>query len=274
MEGHRDGDTSSPSLDFQILGPIDVRSGSHRVDIGGPRQRAVLAMLLLSADRVVPVDRLVEAVWGGRPPTTSRTQVAICVARLRKAFRSVGAGDVIATIAPGYLLHSAGHRIDAVLFADQVERAQIAAQLRQTADAIALFRKALGLWRGSALAGVSSYLTESEATRLEELRLGAVEQYAALQLERGWHQQVVAALTPVVRDQPLREHARATLMLAHYRSGLRAESLELFRQARRLFVDELGLEPGRMLQDLHSAILREDQSLTPADLLGGAETVS
>ncbi|MFI6320162.1 BTAD domain-containing putative transcriptional regulator [Nonomuraea sp. NPDC050556] len=257
-------DSSAAGFDFRILGPLEVTAGRERVAIGGRRQRTVLATLLLTPDRVASVDRLVEAVWGGNHPTTSRTQIAICVSSLRKAFKAAGyPGEVIETAPPGYMLIAEDHRIDAVRFSRRAESAQRLAQQGRTAEAADLLAEALGLWRGPALSGISSNTVETEATLLEEQRCGAYEQYAALQLELGRHREIVPELSALVQERPLREHARAALMLAQYRSGRRSEALELFRNAREVFVGELGLEPGRVLQDLHSAILREDPELAP-----------
>ncbi|MEV6860358.1 BTAD domain-containing putative transcriptional regulator [Streptosporangium subroseum] len=262
------GDSEAVGFDFRILGPLEVTAGRDRIAIGGYRQRAVLAMLLLTPDRVTSVDRLVEAVWAGHQPTTSRTQIAICVSNLRKAFKAAGfPGEVIETAPPGYMLLAGEHRIDAVRFSRRVESAQRLAQQGRAAEAAELLGDALGMWRGPALAGISSYTVETEAALLEEQRCGAYEQYAALQLELGRHREIVPELSALVQEWPLREHARAALMLAQYRSGRRSEALELFRHAREVFIGELGLEPGRVLQDLHSAILREDPALVPAAAL-------
>ncbi|XVQ85655.1 BTAD domain-containing putative transcriptional regulator [Microbispora siamensis] len=261
----------SASLGFHILGPLEVVSNNARITIGGLRQRIVLDMLLLTPDRVVSVDRLVEAVWSGRPPTTCRTQIAICIASLRKIFQEAGHENVIVTATPGYMLVSDRHRIDSVEFAARVESARRADQRSdQRADqragtdaAASLLREALDLWRGTPFADTSSSLLQSEAALLVQQRLDAYEQYAALQLELGRHGEIVSELSALVQEQPLREHARAILMLANYRLGRRSEALELFRQARQISIEELGLEPGEELQDLHAAMLCEDPSLRP-----------
>ncbi|MFJ9647452.1 BTAD domain-containing putative transcriptional regulator [Streptomyces sp. NPDC101206] len=257
-------------FDFRVLGPLEVWAGSRRVEIGGPRQRTVLAMLLLAPDRVVSIDQLVEAVWNGRPPATSRTQIAICVASLRKAFQAAGCTDkVIVTAAPGYLLRRGGHQIDSVQFASGVAAAQTLAQRGNAGASADLLGQALALWRGPVLTDISSPVIESEAVLLEHRRLAAYEQYATLQLQLGRHREIIAELTTLVSDQPLWEQARAALMLAHYRSGHRSEALSLFRQAQRVFREEIGLEPGRVLQDLHTAILQETSGLMPAADLPG-----
>ncbi|MFE9252377.1 BTAD domain-containing putative transcriptional regulator [Streptomyces sp. NPDC007088] len=265
---------AAPNISFQVLGPLEAWVGARKVEIGGPRQRVVLAMLLLAPDRVVSIDQLVEAVWNGRPPTTCRTQIAICVASLRKAFRTAGyAGELIATSAPGYLLHSAGHHIDSMEFAAGVDSAQTLARQGDVSAAADRLGQALGLWRGPVLTDMSSPVLETEAELLDHRRLTAYEQYATLQLQLGRHREVISELTALVHDRPLWEQARAALMLAHYRLGHRSEALALFRQAQRVFREEIGLEPGRVLQDLHTAILREASDLMPpTDVVGPLNT--
>jgi DNA-binding SARP family transcriptional activator len=231
-------------------------------------------MLLLSPDRVVSVDRLVDALWNGKPPTTGRTQVAICIAGLRKTFRRAGIErELVKTVPPGYVLLAQGHRIDAIEFQEKVERAQALIADDDTNGAADMLGQALALWRGQALSGVAGDLIEPAALQLEEQRLTAYEQFLELRLQLGQHRELVAELTALVKERPLREHARALLMLAQYRSGRRAESLEVFREGRRLYIDELGLEPGATLQRLHAAILRGDATLSledePAPTVGG-----
>lgn len=244
---------------MNLLGPLEVCFDGQAVPVGGPRQRTVLATLVLSPERVMSVDYLIEEVWNGEPPSTGRAQIAICVAALRKAFRTAQVPQqVIMTAAPGYKFLPAGHTVDAVEFARRVEAAERAAERGRPERAIALLRDALRLWRGRALDGVASRAAETEAMRLEEQRLLATERYLALRLEAGEHQALLSQLGALVRENPLRERFLAQLMLAQYRSGQRAEALRTFRAGRREFVRELGLEPGPELQELHHSILRDD----------------
>ncbi|MFE7511056.1 BTAD domain-containing putative transcriptional regulator [Streptomyces sp. NPDC057540] len=267
-------------LDFGILGPLVVGVAGRTLPPGGARQRTVLALLLLSPGRIVPLDVLVHEVWGDQPPATARTQIAIVVAALRKAFRSEGAADeVIVTAHPGYLLRAADHRLDSTVFTELVADAEHAARERRPADAARRYTEALALWRGAALAGVSGRRVEDEAARWEELRLHAQEALTGVRLELGHHRELLPELASSVRQHPLRERARHQLVLAQYRCGRRAEALETLREGRRRFVDELGMEPGRELQDLHDAILRDDPSLAAgaprpaADVASGAPHV-
>ncbi|GAA1146919.1 BTAD domain-containing putative transcriptional regulator [Kitasatospora gansuensis] len=251
-----------------MLGPLSVATGGRRIVVGGARQRTILAMLLLAPGRIVSVDAMTEAVWLGEPPATARTQVAICIAALRKAFKAEGFGDdLIRTAHPGYQLIPAGHRVDLLEFTDLVQQAERVAEERSpTGDARAaeLYAQALQLWRGPVLSGVTGRLVEEEAQRLEEWRLVTHDEMVVLQLALGNHQELIGRLVPMVREHPLRERTRHSLMLAQYRAGRRAEAMETFREGRQLFIEELGIEPGPGLQELHDAILRDDPALTLA----------
>ncbi|MFE2169441.1 BTAD domain-containing putative transcriptional regulator [Streptomyces sp. NPDC059447] len=251
-------------LDFRILGPLTVTVGGRAVALGGARQRTVLGVLLLNAGRIVPVDTLVDVVWHDSPPATARTQVAIVIAALRKALKGEGVDEeVIATEHPGYVLRVEGHALDSLTFTDLVAGAEAAARERRPADAARAYTAALALWRGPALAGVTGRLVEDEAARWEEVRINTHEALTDVRLELGQHQLLLPELAAVVREHPLRERARYHLILAQYRSGRRAEAMESFREARRRFIDELGMAPGPELVRLHEAILRDDPALSP-----------
>ncbi|OKK14724.1 hypothetical protein AMK16_29660 [Streptomyces sp. CB00455] len=220
-------------------------------------------MLLLSPGRIVSVDTLIDAVWPAGAPTTARNQIAICVAGLRKVFNDAAdAAGLIATSHPGYVLNPLEHRIDSVVFEDRVRQARESARGGRTADACESYAEALSLWRGRALDGIGGARIEQEAARLEELRLDVHEEYAGLRLQLGRHRALIPELTALVAENPLREQARAHLMLAHYRSGRRADALVVYRDGRRLLVNELGIEPGTALQGLHDLVLRDSPELT------------
>ncbi|MFF0161130.1 BTAD domain-containing putative transcriptional regulator [Streptomyces sp. NPDC005263] len=253
---------------FRLLGPLEVQLKGAPLRLGGPRQRTVLTVLLLAAGRVVSVDSLIDAVWPTGAPTTARNQIAICVAALRKVFKEAAdVNDLIVTSHPGYMVNPHEHRIDVVDFEEQVSRAREIARSGQTVEACDVFEEALSLWRGRALDGVIGNRVEQEATRLEELRLDVVEEYAGLRLQLGRHHALLPELSGLVTEHPLREQARAHLILAQYRSGRRAEALAVFREGRRLLVEELGIEPGPVLQGLHDLVLQDSPELTqpPAD---------
>ncbi len=252
-------------LSFNVLGPLTVTVGEAGVPLGGARQRTILALLLVSPGRVVPVDTMVDTVWNRNPPPTARTQVAICVAALRKIFKSAGVGeDVIVTAHPGYRLDTAGHVVDSLRFAQLVRAAEQYAKDGAPPEAAQAYAQALGLWRGPAFAGVGGQAIEDEAERLEEYRLNAYDDSILVHLDLGRHQELIPGLAAMVRGYPLRERTRHHLMLAQYRSGRRADAMETYRDAHSQFIEELGIEPGPDLKELHDAILRDDPSLAPA----------
>ncbi|MEV0442082.1 BTAD domain-containing putative transcriptional regulator [Streptomyces spectabilis] len=245
---------------FKILGPLSVMSGSGQVHVGGPRHRTILASLLLNTDRIVSVDALVDTVWDGRPPATARTQVSICIAALRKAFKAAGFTDqVIVTAHPGYLLRIGEHEVDATEFHQLVAAAEEAVRTDRLTDAAHAYTTALGLWEGPALTGVTGRAVEDEARRLDELKLSVYEDATEVQLRLGRHHRVISELAATVRAHPLRERALHLLITAQYRSGHRAEAMESYRQGRKRFIDELGLEPGPELKELHRFILQDDR---------------
>jgi len=244
------------TVEFRILGPLEVVEEGRRLTLGGPRQRALLAILLTRANEVVSSDRLIDELWGARPPRTDTNALQYHVSQLRKTF---GRSEVIVTREPGYLIRVAPHGLDLLRFEQLVEEAR-----RAPADQAArLLRDALSLWRGPALADLASEpFAQAEILRLEELRLAALELRIEADLALGRHGELVGELEVLVHEHPLRERPRARLMLALYRSGRQAEALDLYREGRRLLVDDLGIEPGLELQELEKAILRHDRGLS------------
>ncbi|MGW2424535.1 BTAD domain-containing putative transcriptional regulator [Streptomyces sp. NPDC001709] len=247
---------------FRILGPLDISAEGRPMTLQGGRQRTIMSMLLLAPGRVVSVDTLADAVWHGEPPATARNQIAICVSALRKSLKTAfGVDGVLVTSHPGYMLFAGEHRIDAVEFEERAAEGQAAARRGDLEEARAHFEEALAMWRGPALAGVTAERVEAEATRLTELRLDVYEQLTAVRLELGQHGELSAELARFVRDNPLREQAVAQLMLAQYRCGRRAEALETYREAQRLFAEELGIDPGPALRELHEEVLADSPGL-------------
>ncbi|WP_424211334.1 BTAD domain-containing putative transcriptional regulator [Streptomyces sp. BI20] len=245
-----------------MLGPLLVQTDNGPLRINGRRPVVVLTMLLLNADRVVSVDALVDEVWPDAPPATARNQIAICVAGLRKTFKQAGVDDLLVTSPPGYLLAKGEHRLDLHEFLETSERGRQAARHGRAEEACSLFEEALSVWRGAALDGPAGARTEAEAVRLEQLRLALIEERAGLMLQLGRHRALGGELTELVRRHPLREQSREHLMLALYRSGQRAEALDVFLEGRRLLIEELGIEPGPGLRQLHDLILRDSPELT------------
>ncbi|MGW7097567.1 BTAD domain-containing putative transcriptional regulator [Streptomyces sp. NPDC054874] len=252
---------------FRILGPLDISVGGQTVVLTGARRRIIMSMLLLAPDRVVSVDELADAVWHGTPPSTARNQVAICVSALRKTLKAAaGTDDMLVTSHPGYMLFTGDHRIDAVEFEERVAEGRAAARSGRFEEACARFDEALTMWRGPALEGIPAGRAEAVAARLTEMRLDVYEEYMGLRLELGQHREVLGELASFVREHPLREQAMAHLMLAQYRSGRRAEAMETYRGSHRLLTDELGIDPGPRLRELHEEILADSPRLSlPAE---------
>ncbi len=253
-------------MEFCILGPLEVRADGDRLALGGPRQRALLAILLLNADRVVSREHLIEELWADEAPAEAQHALDVQVSRLRKTLRSArDTESVIVTRAPGYLLHVAPEELDLRRFERLFAEGRAALEDGDAAAAVDALRAAEGLWRGRPLADLEfEQFARLDIERLEELRLGAVEERIEAELALGRHRGAVAELEALVTEHPLRERLRGQLMLALYRSGRQAEALEVFRSARTLLVDELGLDPGPQLRALEQAILRQDEALGPA----------
>jgi DNA-binding SARP family transcriptional activator len=249
-------------LDFRILGPVEVWDDEAQLQLGGPKQRAVLALLLLDAGRVVSTDRLIDALWGEQPPATAATSLQNFISQLRKV---VGA-DVLVTKPPGYRLQLEPEQLDLERFRRLVE----GSRQEGATERAAKLREALGLWRGPALADLAfESFALGESARLEELRLAALEERIEAELESGRHGDLVGELEALAREHPLREQLRRSLMLALYRSGRQAEALQVYHDARRALVDELGIEPSAALQQLHGAMLRHDPQLELDDERAG-----
>jgi YVTN family beta-propeller protein len=254
------------SVAFGILGPLEVRRSGRAVPLGGPRQRAVLALLLLEANRVVSMDRLAEDVWGGDPPEGWATTLQTYVFHLRQALepdRSRGAaGGVLVTRDRGYLLRVDRGHLDGALFQDGLTAGRAALDAGRYAEAAETLRTALDLWRSPVLADLADYaFTRPEAARLEELRLAALEARIDADLALGRHDVLTAELEQLAAEHPLRERLHGQLMLALYRCGRQAEALAAYRRARDLLADELGIDPGEPLERLHAAVLAHDRAL-------------
>jgi DNA-binding SARP family transcriptional activator len=231
---------------FRVLGPLAVGGG----EVTAVRDRTVLAMLLLRAGHLVPVDDLVAALWDGEPPDTARNQVQKAVSRLRQMLPE----NLIQSDLVGYRIHVDGGDLDASVFADRVDRARRCAG-QDPEEARVLLRAALDLWRGPALIGVDSRVVRRRAAALDEQQATAVEEWADLELALGRERQVLSELTALTAQFPLRERLRAQVMVSLYRLGRQADALAEYRRTRQLLVDELGIEPGAALRQLHEQIL-------------------
>jgi len=242
-------------IEIRVLGPLEVLWDGETLRLRGIKQRAVLALLALHAGRVVSTDRLVESLWGEEPPPTAVTALHGHVSRLR---RMLGPG-VIVTRSPGYLLDPDAAAIDLTRFEELLEGDQ-----DEPSTEAERHRRALGLWRGSALADLAGEIgLAGEAHRLDELRLRTHEELFDVELGLGEHVELVPALEAFTRAEPLRERPIAQLMLALYRSGRQADALAAYRRFRQRLREELGLEPGRMLRELERRVLEQDPGLAP-----------
>jgi WD40 repeat protein/DNA-binding SARP family transcriptional activator len=251
-------------MEIRLLGSVDVQLDGFPVKLAGPKQRAVLAMLALNANEAVTLDRLIDGLWGEEPPASAPKMVQQYISQLRRLLSDAG-GPQIVTRGRGYALEVDRDAVDALRFEALVD-----------GGGGEPAREALALW-GPPLAGMlDEPFAASEARRLEELHVAAIEQALQADLEAGRHAEVVGRLAALVDEHPLRERLRALLMLALYRSGRQAEALAVFRDARWTLVETLGIEPGPELRRLQEAILRQDPALelvVPDEAWANRETV-
>ena len=244
--------------EFRLLGPLEIVIGGNPVHLGAAKPRALLALLLLQRNQVVPTDRLVDELWGDEPPARATKTLQVYVSQLRKALGP----DRLVTRPPGYELRVGEGELDI----DRFEQLAAAARERLAAGdakaAVAGLREALALWRGPALGEFRSEpFGDIAAARLEDLRLGAVDDRIQAELDAGATARVVPELEELVATHPLRDRPRELLMHALYRAGRQADALDLYRRTRELFVEELGIEPGPRLRELEQAVLRQDPAL-------------
>ena len=241
-------------MEFRILGPLEVIEHGQPLPLGPPKQRMLLAALLLRPNEVVSNDELTDALWGEHPPERAAKSLQVYVWRLRKLLGR----EVLQTRPPGYALSVSPEDLDLNFF----ESLRHAARGRNPIDAAGVLREALGLFRGRPLADFAyEAFAVAECARIEELRFQTLEDRVQADLELGRHTELVGELESLVAGQPLRERLRAQLMLSLYRCGRQAEALTAYQDARGRLVEELGIEPGRELQALQTAILRQDSSL-------------
>jgi WD40 repeat protein/DNA-binding SARP family transcriptional activator/energy-coupling factor transporter ATP-binding protein EcfA2 len=248
-------------MEFGILGPLEVRSEHGKVAVAGGKPAAVLAVLLLHPNEPVSVDKLAIALWGEDVPGGASRTVQVHVSRLRKA---LGNPDVLITTPAGYRLDVKPGELDATRFEELVRSGRRTLANGEAAEASEVLREALTLWRGPPLADFESEpFAPAEIARLEEQRLAALEMRLEADLAAGRHRDVVAELQHLVTEHPTREQLLEHLMLALYRCGRQTEALEAYREAHRVLLDEIGVEPRSQLRDLQAAILRQDPALDP-----------
>jgi YVTN family beta-propeller protein len=255
-------------MDFRILGPFEVRDGDRPVDLGGDKQRAVLAILLLHPNEVVSADRLIDDLWGERPPPTALKTLQVYISRARKALEnhrdplSGSPNGLLVTRGRGYLLRVEPDELDLDRFRGLLEQGREALAAGDPERAARILRAGLALWRGPPLADFAyEPFAQSAIAQLEELRLGALEERVEADLALGRERELVGELADLVEQDPLRERLRGQLMVALYRSGRQAEALEVYQRFRQALSEQLGLDPGPGLQELEVAILNRDASL-------------
>jgi class 3 adenylate cyclase/DNA-binding SARP family transcriptional activator len=245
-------------MDFRLLGPLEVRDGDREVRVRGGKQRALLALLLVNANRTLAIDRIVDDLWGDDVPESAQKMVQIHVSKLRKLLPP----GVLHTRPPGYSLQLALNDIDIHRFERLVASSRTDLETGRAEEASAGFRAALELWRGPALAEFASEpFALAEEARLEEVRISALEGRLEADLRLGRHGDLVGELEALIVRYPLREGLRGQHMLALYRAGRQAEALTAYQDARRTLAGELGIEPSPVLRGLERSILQQDLGL-------------
>ncbi|MEP6648875.1 MAG: AfsR/SARP family transcriptional regulator [Lapillicoccus sp.] len=258
---------ASDALELRMLGPLEAWQGGRRLALGGQRQRSVLACLMLDPGHDVSADRIVDAIWGERPPSGVSTTLQTYVFHLREVLepaRTKGApASVVVTVPGGYRLDATKGTIDARRF-EELVRSGRAALTQDPQSAASVLAEALALWRGDVLSDLVSLngLVAPVASRLTELRGGATEAWVAAELALGHHDTVLPILENLVDRHPLREHLATLRMLALYRAGRQSESLDAYRQLRRTLDVELGIRPSGEVETMHQQVLRQDPLLT------------
>jgi DNA-binding SARP family transcriptional activator len=254
----------TPELRFAVLGPLGAWRGNEELGLGAPQQRAVLATLLFASGRQVPLDALIDAVWN-EPPRAASGVVRTYVSRLRRSLGGPGSGsgrEVIASAGDGYMLSHPPGTVDVDVFTRLTTEARAArdgsAGLRAAST---LLQEATSLWRGEPLAGVPGPYADSKRVSLTELRMTTVEERLAIDIDLGAHAAAVAELQELTAHHRLRERLRELLMLALYRAGRQADALAVFTETRHLLRDQLGIDPGPGLREIHQRILRMDEGL-------------
>ena len=250
-------------VEFRLLGSVEVvEQGNGAISLGGPRQRAVLAHLLLRANNLVPTEVLIDEVWGDEPPEAARNALQSYASHLRKA---IGPGRLEGSRA-GYVLRADPSEVDTVRFQSLLRDARRLMPIDPKA-AVAAFDAALSLWRGPAFGDLAPEPSlRAEAARLDELRLGAMEDRIEASLTIGVHDQVIGELEGLTARNPLRERLWGQLILALYRAGRQAEALSAYQRARNVLADELGIDPSPDLRKLHQRVLQQSPDLE----IGGA----
>ncbi|RDI64163.1 AfsR/SARP family transcriptional regulator [Nocardia pseudobrasiliensis] len=253
-------------VELRILGPLEIEGAAGVPRLDSYRQRAVLGLLALNADRVTSTESLIEAVWDGRPPATARAQIQICISALRRVLTENRCQMGIETRAPGYRLFLDTAVLDSARFDELLVEAATQEERENLPAALTALRTALGLWRGPVLADVPSESIQRIGYRLGERRMAAELSRFRIELALGRDLEVIPDLQAYIEEHPLWEDAYGYLMLALHRSGRSAEALAVYRKARTTLIQQVGLEPSGQLRGLEQAILEGGQTLPRSEL--------
>ncbi|MFJ2671234.1 BTAD domain-containing putative transcriptional regulator [Streptomyces sp. NPDC087525] len=257
-------------MDFRVLGPIEAWRDGSRIRLGGPKQRAVFATLLLRSNQLVSTEHLTASLWGEDPPPTSATQLYKYVSGLRALLGP----ELIVRRGTGYVLRAEEEQLDLAVFNRRLDAARGYFKAGHAAEAAKEFDEALGLWRGPALADGTSELIDTEGSRLEERRLTARIERIEAEMALGRHDEVIGDLRSLIDQHPYHERLRAQLMRALYRSGRISDALAVYDNVREILAEELGLDPGSEMRQLHQAILTEDASMNTLPVANASTAVT
>ncbi len=253
-----------PEVRFAMLGVVQAWRDQEEIALGSPQQRAALCLLLLRQPAAVTLDEMIDSLWGEAPPPGARGTARTYIHRLRRVLASGQDQDAaIESAGGGYVLRAEAAGVDLNVFHDHVSQARSARTRENVAEAAEHLRSALSLWRGAALSGARAWFVGGERARLEQLRLAALEDRITADLALGRHHDVVTEVAAAAAAQPFREHLQELLMLALYRGGRQTEALAVYQEVRAMLRDNLGIDPGPALRQLHQQILRSDPALEP-----------
>lgn len=253
---------------ISILGPLELHGSQGPIRLTARRQQILLATLVWHANRVVPIDSLIDVMWGSTPPDTARSQVHISVSGARKRLARSGLHQLIDTEPPGYLAHIGPGQLDLHRFDDLVERGRAATAAGHLSDADRYVIEALRLWRGEPFAGLGNEHIESIAAQLTERWITLSEDHFELRIMLGRSADVISEMMSLAATYPFRERLRAQLMVALSRTGRTMEALRVYRDTRTMFVRELGMEPGLALRELEQKILSGHAAELPGSFPG------
>lgn len=246
-------------MEFRLLGAFELRSGGQPVPIGQPKQRALLALLVLRWQRPVYTDEIVDAVWDEAPPRGARNQVHVYVRGIRRALTAAGQPpETVVTLPDGYLVDAPPEAVDLAVFQQRMAAARQLVREGQVSGAAETVQAALSLWQGRPLGGVPGEHFERAAIGLEEQRIAALEQHMRLQMVLGRHAELAVTLRAALESHPFHEELRYGLMFSLYRCGRTVEALAVYREGRNRTIDEFGIEPGHRLRLLEQRIVRNE----------------